>query len=400
MKKVIQFGAGKIGRGFLGELFYRSGYETVFVDVDRELISKINHHKAYKIKILKAGFFDEDSVEDSGGLIEVKNIAGIDAGDVDLVTDALAGVQLAATAVGARALKPVSSLIALGIEKRAALKVKAPLDIIICENLPHPAATLKNYIFENLKDEIRPYAEKYLGLVESVVSRMVPDITENEGPGMLIEAEEYSRLPVAKNGFKGPVPEITGMIPHDNLEALVERKLFMHNAGHALCSYWGYQKGYRHVFEAVRDGVVRKRLLASMEESAIALCRKHGFTEVENREYGEDLVRRFDNEGLKDTVERGARDPVRKLGHDERLVGAANLAISYGIVPSNLALGIAAAIRYDDRRDKSAVEILKKVDRGGVDLVLKDVCLLDPDGELACLIRKSYQELNKLLKIK
>jgi mannitol-1-phosphate 5-dehydrogenase len=402
MKKVIQFGAGKIGRGFLGELFYRSGYETVFVDVDRELISKINLHKTYRIKILKAGVFGKDNIKDSSCLIEVKNITGINAGDVDLVTDALAGVQLAATAVGAGALKPVSSLIALGIEKRACLKVKEPLDIMICENIPYPALTLKNYIFEHLNVEIREYAEKYLGLVESVVSRMVPDITANEGQerGMLIEAEEYGRLPVARNSFKGLIPEIIGMIPHDNLEALVERKLFMHNAGHALCSYWGYQKGYMYVFEAVRDRVVRKKLLAAMEESANALCRKHGFTQAENREYGEDLVRRFDNEGLKDTVERGARDPVRKLGHDERLVGAAKLALEYGIVPRNLALGIAAAIRYDDRRDKIAAGIVKKVEQGGIDLVLKDVCLLNPDGELACLIKESYKELRTLLEIK
>ena len=217
---------------------------------------------------------------------------------------------------------------------------------------------------------------------------------------MLIEAEEYGRLPVAKSSFKGPVPEITGMIPHENIEALVERKLFMHNAGHALCSYWGYRKGYSYVFEAVRDSVLRKRLLEAMEESANALCRKHGFTQAENREYGEDLVRRFDNEGLKDTVERGARDPARKLGHDERLVGAANLALENGIVPRNLALGIAAAIRYDNWRDKTAAEIIKKVDKGGIDLVLKDVCALDPNGELAGLIKKGDKELNKLLGVK
>jgi mannitol-1-phosphate 5-dehydrogenase len=400
MRKVIQFGAGKIGRGFLGELFCRSGYETVFVDVDRELINLINKKQAYRIRILRAA----SSTDANGGsqeLVEVSNISGIDAADAGRVTDVLSQVDLAATAVGAGALKSVSTLIALGVEKRASLEIKEPLNIIICENLPRPAQTFESYVFEKLSSRFKEYAAEHLGFVESVVSRMVPDVPKYTGTavGMLIEAEEYGRLPVDRNGFKGPIPKIYGMVPCDNLEALVERKLFMHNAGHAMCSYWGYLKGYRYVYQAVRDSIIKKRLLSAMEESALALCRKHGFEMKENAEYGEDLVRRFDNQGLKDTVERGARDPVRKLGFDERLVGSARLALEYGIEPVHLSLGIAAALRYSNSDDKSANLVARKLGSGGIDLVLKDICGLDPEGKLAVLVKKSSGELEELLGI-
>jgi mannitol-1-phosphate 5-dehydrogenase len=401
MQKVIQFGAGKIGRGFLGELFSRSGYETIFVDVDSELIDLINEKKVYRIKILRAAPAGGKKPAESPELVEVKNISGINAADVDRVTDALSQVNLSATAVGAGALKSVSKLIALGVEKRYALQIKDPLNIIICENLPRPAMTLKNYIFDHLDSEVREYASEHLGLVESVVSRMVPDLPKDESlkREMQIEAEEYGLLPVARKGFNGTIPKINGMVPYDNLEALVERKLYMHNAGHALCSYWGYLKGYKYVYEAVRDEFIKKMLFSAMEESAQALCRKHGFTDKENTEYGEDLIRRFDNKGLMDTVERGARDPVRKLGKEERLVGAASLALEYGIEPVNLSLGIAAAFLYDNRADKTTDEIVKKLGRRGIDFVLRDICLLDPEEKLALLIKKSFDELELRLGI-
>ena len=41
-KLLIQFGAGNIGRSFLGQIFARNGWEVVFVDVDELLLKELN----------------------------------------------------------------------------------------------------------------------------------------------------------------------------------------------------------------------------------------------------------------------------------------------------------------------------------------------------------------------
>ncbi len=388
MKKAIQFGAGKIGRGFLGELFSQSGYEVVFVDIDEEVISHLNQKRVYRIK----------TVGDNPKVIEVRNVRGVSAQNVERVSYEIANAQIAATAVGARALKAIAPLIARGLERRAARKIKEPLNIIICENLLYSSQILKEYIWEQLSTEGKVYAEAHLGLIESVVSRMVPIVSErigNEDP-LLIITEEYDVLPVDKGGFIGRIPKIKGLIPYDNLSAYTERKLFTHNTGHALCSYWGYLRGYTYIFEAVQDDRVRNMVLGALQESGQALIQKHGFTAQGHQKYIKDLLRRFNNIALKDSVARGAKDPIRKLGPQERLVGAANLAREFGIEPDYLARGIAAALCYDNPKDKEAIELSQRLKDQGVDTVLKDICNLEPEGKLALLIKEKLKEVPML----
>lgn len=386
MKKAIQFGAGKIGRGFLGELFSQSGYEVVFIDINEELIFHLNEKRTYRIEIMG----------NNQKVIAVRNVRGVSARNIEKVNSEIANAHIAATAVGAGVLETIAPLIRGGLEKRAALKTKEPLNIIICENLLHSSQILREYVWEELSAKGRVYAEDHLGLVESVVSRMVPEVskkTKKEDP-LLIKTEEYAILPVDKKGFIGEIPKIKGIIPCDNLSAYAERKLFTHNTAHALCSYWGYLKGYKYIFEAVKDNKIRNMVLKALSESGKALIKKHGFTNQEQQEYIQDLLRRFNNVALKDSVARGAKDPIRKLGPEERLVGAANLAEEFGIEPQYLAQGIAAALCYDNPEDKEAVRLSGKLKDEGVDAVLKDICNLEPHSKLALSIKEKLKEVN------
>lgn len=386
MKKAIQFGAGKIGRGFLGELFSQSGYEVVFIDTDEEVISHLNKKRTYRIEI----------VGDNPKVVEVRNVRGVSAQNVEKVSCEITEAHIAATAVGAGALKAISSLIRGGLKRRAAFKIKEPLNIIICENLLHSSQILREYIWGELSAEGRVYAEDHLGLVESVVSRVVPTVPEKikkEDP-LLITTEEYAVLPVDKKGFVGEIPKIKGMLTCDNLSACAERKLFTHNTAHALCSYWGYLKGYKYILEAVKDSKIRNMALRALDESGKALIKKYGFTAQEHEEYVRDIFRRFNNVALGDSVARGAKDPIHKLGPQDRLIGAANLAEEFGIKPEYLAQGIAAALCYDNPEDKGAVELSGKLKDEGVDAVLKNICHLEPEGRLTLLIKRKFGEIN------
>jgi mannitol-1-phosphate/altronate dehydrogenase len=73
----------------------------------------------------------------------------------------------------------------------------------------------------------------------------------------------------------------------------------------------------------------------------------HGFASA----YGEKELKRFGNELLFDPIKRVAREPLRKLALDERLVGAARLCIQSNITPHGIIEGILSALKYDEQSD-------------------------------------------------
>lgn len=387
MKKAIQFGAGNIGRGFLAQLFTQSGYEVVFVDVNKEIISALNKNKCYILQIV-----GEHPKE-----IKIKNVKGVNANDIDLVVKEIAEANIIATAVGVSHLKEVSLSIAEGIKERKERKIEEPINIIICENLLNAGKILKEYIKENIGKEYRDYVEKKVGFVESVVSRMIPIMPEElrKKDPLLIMAEEYNILPVDKQGFLGKIPKIKGMIPYDNLKVYEEHKLFIHNLGHTLSAYLGYLKGDKFIWQAIKDRKIRNIVEGAIKESGEALIKKYNFNRKEQQDYIKDLLKRFSNKALGDTVDRVGRDPIRKLGPQDRFIGAANLALKYGIIPKNICYGIAAALCYDYPEDKEAIKLKEDIKNKGIDFVLKKICKLE-NKDLIQLIKKDYKILKEV----
>lgn len=384
MKKAVQFGAGNIGRGFLGQLFFESGYETVFIDIDASLVSELNRCRSYPLQI----------VGNNPQELLVERVRAVNGRDIRAVAEEIKGAHIMATAIGVRVLRSLAPLVARGMEERAKLKVEEPIDLIIAENLLHSARIIKNYIFESVATEYRDYVEEHLGLVESVVSRMVPVVSEEirkKNP-LSLRAEEYALLPVDRGGFKKGAPLLKGMVAYDNLKAYEERKLFTHNCGHALIAYLGYLRGYHYIYEAISDEGIREKVVGALEESGLALVKKHGFRAEEQEEHIEDLLRRFGNVALGDTVARVGRDPLRKLGSRERLIGSARLALEYGLKPEYLSLGIAAALHYDNPEDEQAVKLSREIKEKGIDWVLENICGLGGQRELAGMIKEKFRE--------
>jgi mannitol-1-phosphate 5-dehydrogenase len=296
-----------------------------------------------------------------------------------------------ATAVGARNLPRVASLIAEGMRQRADFGVKKPINLIICENLPRASNVFKKYLLREIESEYRDYLDSHLGLVEAVVSRMVPVIPleiRKKNPTFIM-VEEYSILPVDKKGFKEKIPKIKGMVPYENLHPYEEQKLFIHNAGHAICAYLGYLKGYKYIYQAIEDNQIHKIVRAALEESGKALIKKHGFTPAEEKSHIEDLIERFANRALGDTIARVGRDPIRKLGPDERLIGSAKLALQYGTIPENISKGIAAALLFDRKDDEEARKLSQMRKKEGINAVLEKICRIDPEEPLGRLIKKA-----------
>jgi len=379
MKTAVHFGAGNIGRGFLGQLYWQSGWQTLFVDVADEVVAALNERHRYEIHII-----DEQSE-----VLTIDNVRAIHGRDQEAVAEAVAGCDLASTAVGVGALEHVAAPLAAGLKRRAEGSGKA-LNVVVCENLLDAAERLRASVLDALDERARRYVRQRVGFVATVVSRMVPVVPEEvrARDPLYVAVEAYATLPVDGEAFVGQPPAIRGMAPVPNIFAHEERKLFCHNCGHALCAYAGHQLGHRLIADAVNEPSVRQLVTGGLGETGQALIAKHAFEPDEHQAHIDDLLRRFANRALGDTVARVGRDPIRKLGRHDRLVGAAQLCLHQGVEPSHILQGIRAALGYDHPDDPQAVRLQEMLRADGLKAVLHAVCGLDPGDELHQRIRK------------
>jgi mannitol-1-phosphate 5-dehydrogenase len=387
MKQAIIFGAGNIGRGFIGQLYSESGYEVTFVDVDRPLLDTLNERGRYTIRLVT----NEQTEE-----VTIFPVRALHAGDLDAVADAVSRAEIGATAVGAGILKQIAPAVAAGIARRAQLDISSPFNLILCENLHGAAAIFREMVLAALPPEHHGYLAAHIGFVDTVIARMVPPLTPEmraQDPSLII-VEPSKELPVDRDGFVGPPPPpIVGMIPYAPFSFFTDRKLYIHNAGHAVLGYLGYLAGYEYGYQSLADDEIYFQARGAMEESALALTRKYRPAPGALMANIEDLLHRFGNRALGDTILRLGRDPVRKLARSDRLVGAALNAQAQGVTPAHLVTGIAAGLRFAHPDDPVAQQVQVQLKEQGIERVLAEVCGLAADEPLTEMVIERYRTI-------
>lgn len=367
MKKAIQFGAGNIGRGFIGKLLADSGYKVYFADVNKAVIDEMNLKKEYAIEVVG---------ENKEELI-VKNIEGIMSND-EKIYDVIAESEIITTAVGPNILSKIAPALAKGIQKRKELGIKDPLNIIACENMVKASSFLKEEIEKFLSQEEISYVNEYVGFPNSAVDRIVPPM-ENSNDILRVRVEEFQEWIVDKDLFKGEIPTIKGMELTDNLMAFIERKLFTLNTGHAITAYLGVMKGYKTIKDSIEDAEIEKAVTDAMKESGEVLIKRYDFDREKHYAYIEKILKRFRNPYLKDEVQRVGRQPLRKLSFNERLIKPLRGTEEYGTANENLINGIVAAMKYENIEDEEAKTLHAKLMSKDSREVIKEITSLESD---------------------
>lgn len=354
--KAVMYGAGNIGRGFIGQLLSESGYDVSFIDVNMQVIDAINQRGEYTIEILE---------NESNREVQVKNVYGVNGMDADAVATAIAEADVMATAVGVNVLPRIAGNIAKGLQKRWNDGNTAPFNIIICENLIGADAFLTEKVKECLSGSECEMFDKLIGMVEASIGRMVPlqtpEMTKDDV--LRVCVEPYCNLIVDKDAFKGEIPPIENMSAYPKFQLYIERKLFIHNMGHSMTAYFGNLKGYEYIWQAIEDAEIRAMVLHGMMASAVALAEKYDVPVDSLYDHVGDLIYRFTNHKLGDTVFRVGRDLKRKLSPDDRLVGAMRTCKEMGIKPVFQYAAVAAAMRFemDETSQLSPEEILTRI---------------------------------------
>jgi mannitol-1-phosphate 5-dehydrogenase len=252
----------------------------------------------------------------------------------------------------------VASLLAQGLARRSA---PMPTVVYAAENNNDAAILLESAVREQAGGELPPS----LCFVDTVIGKMSGMITpldaihrlclvqKTPGDERAILVEEFNRILISRPRVAGWHRGIAAFVEKTHLEPFEEAKLFGHNAIHALLGYLADLRGYHTIAEAGTDpqlmDIARQAFLDECGPAMVALHRQTGdplFTTAGWQAYAEDVLTRMVNPHLHDLVERVVRDPLRKLGWNDRLVGAMRRCMETGVQPSHLAMGAAGAVAY------------------------------------------------------
>ncbi|MCP1438864.1 mannitol-1-phosphate 5-dehydrogenase [Erwinia persicina] len=380
--KALHFGAGNIGRGFIGKLLADAGVQLTFADVNQVVLDALNARHEYPVHVV-------------GEQAQVEIVKGVNAVNSasDEIIPLIAEVNLLTTAVGPQILERIAGGVAKGLVQRHESGNARPLNIIACENMVRGTSQLKDHVLKALPEQHHAWVEANVGFVDSAVDRIVPPSAAGTTDPLEVTVETFSEWIVDKTQFKGEPPAIAGMELTDNLMAFVERKLFTLNTGHAITAYLGQLAGHATIRDAILDKKVRAIVQGAMEESGAVLIKRYGFEAAKHAAYIQKILGRFENPYLQDDVERVGRQPLRKLSAGDRLIKPTLGTLEYQLPHDNLVKGIAAALHYRSDQDPQAQELAELINRQGVQATLAQVSGLEAESEVVKAAVAAWNEM-------
>lgn len=341
MPGILIFGAGNIGRAFIGQVFSTGGYDVVFADIQQDIIDALNERRSYSIVTRRQDRDDES--------VLITPVSAISVLDTDRVIREILEADILASSVGMNAISHIAPLIAAGIEGRFN-RSAGPIDLILAENIHDGRSLLQSELVKHLPPDFE--LQLSLGIVQTSIGKMVPIVTaeDRRSDPLAVASEEYNELIVDSRGFLNPVPECRDILAVHPIEAYVDRKLFIHNLGHAVSAYLGFKicPNEKLIAGVLENTEVFSSVRSAMNQSAVALVEMYPETlnQKDLDDHIEDLLQRFRNRSLGDTVYRVGRDLARKLNRDDRILGAIRNCESRNLPWDNIGRAFFAAFDF------------------------------------------------------
>lgn len=385
---VVIWGAGKVGRGFIADLFHAAGHDIVLIDQSSELVDALRKAGRYTVVRAKAPGQRQD--------VTIEDFEALSTSQAEAVDEAIATCDLAVLAVFPERFPQVAGQLTPAIAARSKMRPNVPLDILVCTNLPHAGPHLRAALQAAVPANTWTQLEGLVGIVETLVIRIVtePPLEERQRDPLLVWTNGYPHLWVDRRAFRGPLPEIEGLRWVDDMRAEEQRKLFTYNLYQAALAYLGSLRGHATAAEAAADSISSNMARAVLAESSQALQVAHGFSAEDMDAWNRGVIDQTANPYLGDALRRLGADPRRKLRRDDRLVGPALLARQHGLPHSHLVQAIAGALRYQDEQDAGAVHVQQRIAGLGLPGAVGELCgLTEEEADLVEAIVQAYRRL-------
>ena len=389
-KEILIWGAGKIGRGFVADLFQHAGYTINFIDVNKSFLENLREQGQYTIALLPGEHEREERTIQGYHVYHTEQ--------KEQIKEKIAECSLISVSVFPSAFEETAKAIAEGIEERALQCQQSgeakPLDILLCTNILHPTSQFKGFLEANLSATGKTYLQNQVGFVETLIIRMAvePSSEMKAKDPLIVVTNGYPEMPVDKTAFKGALPEVPGMIFAEDFAAEEIRKMYTYNMIHAVYAYLGKRRGYEYVIDCIRDTEIQQIAESCLDEVSLALQAEFGFDESDMQTWNARVLKNMANPILKDRVDRVGANPIRKLKREDRLTGPALLCRKHGILPYYLATAIAHAFFFDNERDDAAQELRQAVADSTIKDAVTTYCQLEREVELIQLISQRYQD--------
>ena len=333
-KKILIFGAGAIGRGFVAPLFYKNNYEINFVDSNINLVNRIIRKNKYNLS--------EIHINKSYNLNEK-----VDVRSFDLVVSCV------------------------GIDNcyKNYKFYKDAKYLISCENDIDTVSKLK---------KITQNRNIFFG---------IPDvITSNTAPKKILKKDDLTVISedgvLVLEKFIAKMPKEIEFVSKKGLKKHWICKLYIHNAPHAIAAYLGHIKKLKFVHESMLNKKIKKIVEGSIREITDGLVNCKIIDKKFAYYYMKKELKRFSNKLLFDPISRVARDPIRKLSKSDRLIKSIQIALYSKRLPVNCAIGILAALKYFDKNDEQSQQIKYLIENFGEKYVLHKICGLNENDPL------------------
>lgn len=381
----VHFGAGNIGRGFIGETLANNGFFITFVDVNKAVIGELNQRGSYEVELAAEGHQK----------IKVDGVNGINnASDPGRVVSFIAKADMVTTAIGPKILPIIAPLIADGIKARRLANNKRFMDVVACENMIGGSQFLKEKVYDALSNEDKVFADEYIGFPNAAVDRIVP-VQHHEDP-LFVSVEPFKEWVIDESQMKNQNIRLEGVEYAQSLDPYIERKLFSVNTGHATVAYTGKYFGYETIGDAIKDEKVLNQLKGALEETGDLLINKWDFDADKHKAYQAKIISRFQNPYISDDIARVGRTPIRKLGYDERFIRPIRELKDRNLDYSVLADTVGMILKFNEPEDQESQKLQEMIQNQDIKDVIENITDLK-DTDLVNELVASYQNktLNK-----
>ncbi len=388
-RMAVIIGAGKMGRGFCAEILLSAGCHLTFVDSDETRVARLNSARGYTIYKARKTYFETVFIEGYDALpLSAEGELS------DLIAKRGALVMLA---VPSQQIESVASLLGVCIARKAMETPDEPLDILLCINEMDAKRRLQT-LFENmLGGSALDYVHRCVGIVETVAICMCPELPDNlaERDPLGVLTNGYPEMPMDATAFKGEPPRSEKIRLTYHLSAEAHRKMYTFNTAYASVAYLASPRHYVWATEAMKNEDIHNGVVRALEESSVGLCGEYEFTPEEMADWNARILAVIDNPLLGDTINRLGADTPRKVGPQDRLVGAALLCLKHGGSPDTLARVIANAYRYPASDDPRTQAFMRFIESEGIETALERYSRLALRNQLHRQIREIYEKLGE-----